>query len=98
MVLPSFFKKKSKREFNQFLWINFREKRIEMVDDLIQQGLLLQMTKKEVINFLGFEFNDNYSNIWTYFLGRKGFFIFSKRKSLIIYFDKQGLVYQVKLN
>ena len=68
-----------------------------MVDDLIQQNLLLTLNKKDVLDLLGFEFNDSNSNIWTYYIGKKGW-LFSSKKYLSIFFDRDGFVYKTKYN
>lgn len=93
-----FLKKNKNLKFSKCIWLNLREKRKFVVKDLMQRELLLNMTKKEVIDFLGFEFNDSNSNIWTYFVGKKYYVFFAKRRFLTIFFDKQGLVYKTKYN
>lgn len=88
-----FFKKKIKIVFSKTVWKNNREKRSLMVDDLIQQKILLNKTREEVLDILGFEFNDANSNIWTYYIAVKRFF-FSSKKYLSVFFDKEGLVHK----
>ena len=89
-----FFFKKNKIKFNQCIWLNIREKRKLMIDDLIHQKILLNKSKNEILNLLGFEFNDSNSNIWTYYINEKWIF-FNSKKYLSIFFDKEGLVYKI---
>jgi hypothetical protein len=91
-------KEKKKSRFNRYDWLNFSGKRIDMVADLDQRELLLNLTKKEVVNFLGYEINDAHSNIWSYYIGHKILFFFPQKKHLYIHFDNKGLVYKTEYN
>ena len=78
--------------FNSDIWINNQEKRKLMIIDLFKNELILERTKKEVVNLLGFEFNDIYSKKWSYFVEEQYFFLFTKKKYLTIYFDENEKV------
>ncbi|PQJ68541.1 hypothetical protein [Polaribacter butkevichii] len=86
--------KRKKRLFNKEDWFSRRESRSSLAEDLIKRKLILQMTKKEVLQFLGDEFNDVNSNVWTFYLGKKYVINFKERKLNIIFGDK-GKVKQV---
>ncbi|QXP66562.1 hypothetical protein [Polaribacter sp. AHE13PA] len=94
MIVYRFMFKKKKRLFNNEDWFSKRESRYYLVEDLIKRKLILQMTKKDVIKFLGDEFNDINCNIWTFYLGKKYLINFKERKLNIIFGDK-GKVKQV---
>jgi hypothetical protein len=81
-------------EFDQQLWLHNREQRIFMISSLLRKQLLNGLTKEEVVNLLGFEFNDKNSTIWTYYIGKRGF-LFSMKSYLYIYFDGFGRVYKI---
>ena len=80
-------------EFNKENWLLNREKRYTMISSIINKKLAIGLTKEEIIDFLGFEFNDIHSNIWTYFIGKR--FFFSTKKKLFIYFNDAGKVYKL---
>ena len=88
-----FFKGNKKIKFSDCLWQHVREKRRMMVDDLVKQKILLNLNKQEVLDLLGFEFNDSNSNTWTYYIDRRRF-VFSSKRYLSIFFDNKGLVYK----
>lgn len=83
--------------FNKCLWLNLREKRLSIVNDLIQSEKVLNLTKQKVIDLLGFEFNDIHSNVWTYYLGRRYPVVFSKKKYLYIYFNEEEKAFKVTI-
>lgn len=89
-----------KIEFDRISWLELRENRFLMVRELINNGalfeLLLYRNKEEIIDLLGCEFNDNFSDIWTYYLGKKYFFIFSRKRKLYLHFNKNGRVNVLK--
>ncbi len=84
----------TKLEFDKQIWLQNREQRIYMISSLIKNKALNSLTKDEVLELLGFEFNDKNSDIWSYYIGTRRR-IFSFRYYLIIYFDGLGRVYKI---
>lgn len=80
--------------FNKNLWLQNRENRMYMATSIINNKLIDAYTKDEVRAVLGFEFNDLYSNIWSYYLGKKRGF-FSSKQYLFVYFNDAGRVFKV---
>ena len=77
--------------FDKDLWSTQPSKRHEMVDDLIESQILLNKTKKEVIDILG-EPNssiNNENNAFTYRLGQAPSFFKSNRERLLVVFEDQ---------
>lgn len=83
-----------KNEFDKQKWLICREQRVLMVDAIIKSRILVGMTKTEVLQLLGFEFNDINSNTWTYYIGKKRR-IFLVNCFLYIYFDAAGKVFKI---
>ena len=94
VVKCCFFTYKNKR-FTQEDWLEKSDERICLVKDLIQKKTVIGMSKLEVIDFLGYEFNGMRSNKWSYSIGSTGLFSFW-RKQLFIYFNEGGFVVLVK--
>lgn len=73
-------------------WERLREKRYCYVRDLKKNKWLDNLSKNQVEDLLGYEFNDVNSNEWKYYIGSPpGLFRF-KRKILYIFFNKEGKV------
>lgn len=72
--------------FSKCVWLNLREKRLFIINDLIKSEQVINLTKRKVIDLLGFEFNDMHCNVWTYYLGRRYPVVFSKKKIFIYLF------------
>lgn len=90
-----FFKSKFKKiEFDKDLWLNNREQRAYMIASIINNNLINGLTKKEVIDILGFEFNDKNTKIWTYYVGKQNR-LFSCKRYLYVYFDGFDRVFKV---
>ncbi|WP_086029336.1 hypothetical protein [Tenacibaculum holothuriorum] len=83
------------KTFNKKKWLVNREERYLYVKDLIKSKHLMGLTKIEVIDFLGYEFNDMNSNKWTYFIGRTPDFFRIRKRKLLIYFSKENKVIRV---
>lgn len=86
--------KDKKIPFDQLVWLGDREKRIQMIPSMLKSKVLLGLNKVEVLNLLGFEFNDINSKTWSYYIG-KNKFIFPFKYFLYIYFDGFGRVYRI---
>jgi hypothetical protein len=85
--------KLSKKTFNKLLWAEQREERKQMISSLINSEILIGLTKTEVLEILGFEFNDANSDTWSYYIGTKTFFSF--KMHLFLYFNAQGKVFRI---
>lgn len=57
--------------FDRQKWLNDKEKRYELSEDIIESNLLIGKTKIEVKQILGGEGNGDNSNLWNYYLGYK---------------------------
>lgn len=90
-----FYKKNKEIPFNRTVWFEEREKRILMIPSILKSKILLGLTKVEILNLLGFEFNDINSNTWSYYIG-KNKFIIPFKFFLYIYFDRFGMVDNAK--
>ncbi|MCL7753309.1 hypothetical protein [Polaribacter sp. Z022] len=65
-----------------------------MVDSIIEHKLLDGLLKTEVLQLLGFEFNDINSDTWTYYIGkRRRIFLF--KCYLYIKFDTSDKVIKI---
>lgn len=80
-------------EFDRTIWMNNPRIRAYMVSSIIHDKLIIGLSKEEVVNFLGFEFNDKHSDKWTYYIEKKSFFYFKKK--LYIHFDDFDKVLEV---
>lgn len=58
-----------KRDFDKDKWSVDKETRYEMSNDIINNNLLIDKTKDDVINILGDEENCFNDDIWCYYLG-----------------------------
>ena len=77
-----------KKSFTSVLWENKPEKRYELVDSLIKKEILIGLTKFEVIDTLGYEFNDMNSNKWVYLIGyQPGIRPFQKMKLVLVFMN-----------
>lgn len=61
--------------FNQAEWLENKNKRYQISDDIIDSNMLIGKTKAEVKQILGDEGNPDESDHWTYYLGYKPGFI-----------------------
>jgi hypothetical protein len=57
------------RDFDRQQWLNDREKRYELSEDLIESKMLIGKTKAEVGQLLGSEENLPENDLWTYYVG-----------------------------
>lgn len=88
------FKKKIKFNiFSQCLWFGLVNERVSIVDDLILSDKAINLTKFEIINFLGYGINEMDSDVFIYFLGRKN--IYSKNRYLLVCFNEKGKSFRV---
>ena len=81
-------------EFDKTLWLEDREKRKYMVSSIINNNLIIGLTKKEIIDLLGFEFNDIHSNTWSYYIGTKNI-LFTSKCYLYVYFNNSNKVFKI---
>ena len=82
-------------EFNKDIWNESIDQRKYMVSSVISNRIINGLSMEEVVDLLGFEFNDKHSKKWSYYIGRKTFF--SIKCNLYIYFDAFGKVFKVKM-
>jgi hypothetical protein len=82
-------------KFCQKTWIEDRENRHVFVSKIINEKKLIGLSKNKIEALLGLEFNDPYSNFWTYYAGVKPGFFTSKTQHLRIYFNDNSKVYLV---
>mgnify|MGYP005995698197 CR=1 FL=1 len=66
---------KLNKKFDSTSWKNDFESRHMYVKDLIDSEILINKLKLDVEAFLGDEFNDYYSNKWSYYIGKRFFFL-----------------------
>lgn len=95
MVCNKFFYVYEHRRFDKEKWLENRDQRYYYIKDLIHNNWLNNLSKLEVIDLLGYEFNDMNSNEWTYYVGRIPGFLRIKKKKLYIYFNKEDEVIDV---
>lgn len=81
------------REFNKQKWIEDKETRYELSDDIIKSKILIGKTKLEVRNILGEEGNIDQSDDWGYYLGFKPGFANIDPCVLIIKFRDGKVIY-----
>jgi hypothetical protein len=86
---------KCNNKFERVFWLTNREKRIYIVDDLINSNILIGLSKYEIIDYLGDEFNDINSDKWNYFLGYRIPSLSIFEANLYLFFDDKGLVKKV---
>ena len=77
--------------FCQKTWMQQREQRYLFVEKMIEQELLIGLSKQEVVALLGDEFNDLHSQNWTYYIVKKVSFFFGS-KYLYIQFNTDNIV------
>lgn len=85
----------SKSKFERVFWLTNREERISIVDDLIDSNILIGLSKYEIINYLGDEFNDINSDKWSYFLGYRIPSLRVFETNLYLFFNEKGVVKKV---
>ncbi|PFF60176.1 hypothetical protein COA05_17545 [Bacillus thuringiensis] len=82
-------------KFNQNRWLNHAEKRIHMVDDLLQKYKLIGKSNEEITQLLG-ALTDTRSGeegvITLYYLGTERGFIPRDSEQLVFQFDRDGKV------
>ena len=85
-------KRSGKKVFDQTKWF---ENRNDLISSLKKSNLVIGLRKKEVVALLGDEMNYVHSSLWTYYIGKKHFFF---KRYLLLYFDKEDLVYKIGKN
>ena len=90
-----FFKKNKNGIFTTQEWFLDRNSRIYIANDLISKKNLIGKSKLALIQFLGDEFNDLNSKLWTYYLGEKHIFFYLKKYYLKIKFNEKEKVVEV---
>ncbi|EJR53229.1 hypothetical protein IIM_02593 [Bacillus cereus VD107] len=86
--------------FNQDRWLNYEEKRVHMVDDLLQQYKLIGKSDDEITKLLGppTETRSLEEGITTlYYLGNERGFISIDSECLVLQFDRDGRVIDYKV-
>ncbi|MFB5252918.1 hypothetical protein ACE38F_21655 [Bacillus mycoides] len=86
--------------FNQDRWLNYEEKRVHMVDDLLQQHKLIGKSSEEITKLLGppMETRNWEEGITTlYYLGNERGFISIDSECLVLQFDKDDRVIEYKV-
>ncbi|MBE7147777.1 hypothetical protein FUT12_09330 [Bacillus mycoides] len=86
--------------FNQDRWLNYEEKRVYMVDDLLQQHKLIGKSSEEITKLLGppMETRSWEEGITTlYYLGNERGFISIDSEWLVLQFDKDGKVVKYEM-
>ncbi|MHA7106273.1 hypothetical protein ACW0JX_17815 [Bacillus sp. C-3-6] len=82
-------------KFNQNRWLNHADKRVHMVDDLLQKYKLIGKSNEEIIQFLGSptETRSGEEGVTTlYYLGTERGFIPIDSEQLVLQFDRDGKV------
>ncbi|MDM5194701.1 hypothetical protein QUG02_17295 [Bacillus hominis] len=86
--------------FNQERWLKFEDKRVHMVDDLMQEHKLIGKSNEEITKLLGAptEKRSWEEGITTlYYLGNERGFISIDSECLVLQFDKDGRVIEYKV-
>lgn len=81
--------------FNQNRWLNYAEKRVHMVDDLLQKHKLVGKSTEEITKLLGNPTETrslDEGSITLYYLGDERGFISIDSERLVLQFDKEGRV------
>jgi len=86
-------RKSYKINFDAVQWEEQRENRKYMLYALESAQMLMGLTKSEIIQKLGDEFNDVNSNRWTYYVGSRKFF--GSKMFLVIFFSAEGKVFKI---
>tara|TARA_B110000091_G_C13502846_1_gene345075 strand:- start:27 stop:308 length:282 start_codon:yes stop_codon:yes gene_type:complete len=81
-----------KHRFDRTIWEKRPDERKYMVNSLEKKNLLTGLSKIEVIEKLGDEFNDPNSDLWSYYVGVKP--LLGNKIYFFIYFNNEGVVYQ----
>ncbi|TPV44909.1 hypothetical protein [Bacillus dicomae] len=82
-------------KFNQKRWLNYADKRVHMVDDLIQKYKLIGKSNEEITQLLGAPTetrNGEEGVITLYYLGAERGFIPIDSEQLVLQFDRDGRV------
>ncbi|AOM06767.1 hypothetical protein FORC24_3477 [Bacillus cereus] len=82
-------------KFNQNRWLNHADKRVHMVDDLLQKYKLIGKSNEEITQLLGAptETRSGEEGVITlYYLGAERGFIPIDSEQLILQFDRDGKV------
>ena len=88
-------------KFNQNRWLNHAEKRIHMVDDLLQKYKLIGKSNEEITQLLGAPTETRSGGegvITLYYLGTERGFIPIDSEQLILQFDRDGKVLEYKVH
>ncbi|MFE6135750.1 hypothetical protein [Bacillus sp. NPDC057893] len=86
--------------FNQERWLKFEDKRVHMVDDLMQEHKLIGKSNEEITKLLGAptETRSLEEGITTlYYLGNERGFISIDSECLVLQFDRDGRVIEYKV-
>lgn len=87
-------------KFNQNWWLNDAEKRVHMVDDLLQKYKLIGKSNEEITKLLGAPTetrNLDVAVITSYYLGDERGFIPIDSERLVLQFDRDGRVVKCKV-
>ncbi|MDM5234695.1 hypothetical protein COE30_14685 [Bacillus cereus] len=87
-------------KFNQNRWLNAEEKRVHMVDDLLQKYKLIGKSNEEITKLLGAPTetrNLEMGATTSYYLGNERGFISIDSEHLILQFDNDGKVVEYKV-
>ncbi|QIW22652.2 hypothetical protein [Bacillus thuringiensis] len=87
-------------KFNQDRWLHAEDKRVHMVDDLIQKYKLTGKSNEEITQLLGTPTetrNGENGVITSYYLGTERGFIPIDSEHLVLQFDKDGRVLKYKV-
>ncbi|EJS70770.1 hypothetical protein CN425_22705 [Bacillus cereus] len=87
-------------KFNQDRWLNYAEKRVHMVDDLLQKYKLIGKSNEEITKLLGTPTetrNEEDGVITSYYLGAERGFIPIDSEQLVLQFDRGGRVLKYKV-
>ncbi|GAB6435468.1 hypothetical protein bcgnr5390_58780 [Bacillus luti] len=87
-------------KFNQNRWLNDADKRVHMVDDLLQKYKLIGKSNEEVIKLLGVPTetrNEEMGATTSYYLGNERSFISIDSERLVLQFDNDGNVIEYKV-
>ncbi|MBE7096165.1 MULTISPECIES: hypothetical protein [Bacillus] len=88
-------------KFNQDRWLHAEEKRVHMVDDLMQKYKLTGKSNEEITKLLGTptETRNGEEGITTsYYLGNERGFISIDSEQLVLQFDRDGRVMEYKVH
>ncbi|PEC23123.1 hypothetical protein [Bacillus cereus] len=87
-------------KFNQRRWLNDVDKRVHMVDDLMQKYKLIGKSNEEITQLLGTPTetrNEEEGVIISYYLGAERGFIPIDSEQLVLQFDRDGRVLKYKV-